>query len=754
MQSLSLLCDRRELNKNKEKMSFPCTKCDAVFSRKGHRDKHFYRIHENITLTHVCSICDENFVSVKELKKHRFEHVADTSFEVTKAALQNTVITYSKKYIKKMETLQKVIHQDSNDIYNVLQYELNARRSIKAQIVYTAEFLKPNPTPDNPDEIIAYTVFLRSGTFSIFQNSDIRRLMNHANTNTQRKIDDFVERGSGWRLDEILQTDIEIATCTPLNGSCNSPAIKHLRHLKKIKVTDNNKNNVCFFEAIAFHFVRKKNTNLLQEFITENFNITVNTPVAVKQIPKFEEANQHLNIQINVLYAEDEDIYPILVSKKRGGNAINILLYKTLIEDIVVDHYTYIEDVDKLLRRVYKNDSKQLTYEKSVRCLNCLQKFTTVDSLNEHDIFCRKNKPQKVVTPLEGDVLKFKKHVNKFPLPIIGFFDFEAIHKQPEKSCRTCESTSVCKHRSSIEAIQEPITYSLIIIESATNNILYKSTYTGTDCATRLLDVLFDLEADLHKRMQQFPQLKMTKENEENFKESTTCHICEDDIYDDEKVRDHCHATGNYLGAAHNQCNLQRKSIMKIPLFCHNMQGYDSHFILTALQKKHRNHIIEGLPYNTERFRTLTLNSYIILDSYSFAGASLSELIDDIAKNPNHQYRILDQTKLYNPDANEDEEKKELLLRKGVYPYEAITDLNVLTNTTEIPPIESFYSHLTNSTISEDDYEHAKKVFRIFNCKNLLQYTELYCLTDVALLAEVMIQFRYTVQEDFGIDCW
>lgn len=63
--------------------------------------------------------------------------------------------------------------------------------------------------------------------------------------------------------------------------------------------------------------------------------------------------------------------------------------------------------------------------------------------------------------------------------------------------------------------------------------------------------------------------LKLTKEEQQEFYYAEFCHICEKELYDDDstgemlKVRDHCHFTGKYRGAAHNFCNLQcRKPIM------------------------------------------------------------------------------------------------------------------------------------------------------------------------------------------------
>ena len=85
--------------------------------------------------------------------------------------------------------------------------------------------------------------------------------------------------------------------------------------------------------------------------------------------------------------------------------------------------------------------------------------------------------------------------------------------------------------------------------------------------------------------------LKLTPEEEKDFKSAKVCHICEQEfgVYEKTgeifKVRDHCHFTGKYRGAAHNQCNLKCRKPLILPVVFHNLQGYDSHLFIKQLAK-------------------------------------------------------------------------------------------------------------------------------------------------------------------------
>ena len=93
----------------------------------------------------------------------------------------------------------------------------------------------------------------------------------------------------------------------------------------------------------------------------------------------------------------------------------------------------------------------------------------------------------------------------------------------------------------------------------------------------------------------------------------------------------------------------------------------------------------------------------------------------------------------------------DLLTRKGVYPYEYINSWDRFSET-QFPPIDTFYSNLNMSSIIEEDYQQAQKVWEEFRNQNLGDYHDLYLRTDVALLANVYEAFRDTCLKHYKLD--
>ena len=71
---------------------------------------------------------------------------------------------------------------------------------------------------------------------------------------------------------------------------------------------------------------------------------------------------------------------------------------------------------------------------------------------------------------------------------------------------------------------------------------------------------------------------------------------------------------------------------------------------------------------------------------------------------------------------------------------------------TSLPPAKHFYSNLNMSGVSDEDYEHASRVWREFGIENMGDYHDLYLRTDVVLLANVFESFRRVCLENYGLD--
>ena len=80
--------------------------------------------------------------------------------------------------------------------------------------------------------------------------------------------------------------------------------------------------------------------------------------------------------------------------------------------------------------------------------------------------------------------------------------------------------------------------------------------------------------------------LIMSEEEEHLFQQSNSCWICKKVIdNDEEKVKDHCHVTGKFRGAAHGSCNINLQLTKKVSIIFHNLRGYDSYLIFCELDK-------------------------------------------------------------------------------------------------------------------------------------------------------------------------
>ena len=89
--------------------------------------------------------------------------------------------------------------------------------------------------------------------------------------------------------------------------------------------------------------------------------------------------------------------------------------------------------------------------------------------------------------------------------------------------------------------------------------------------------------------------------------------------------------------------------------------------------------------------------------------------------------------------------------QKGVYPYDFMDSFEKFSQT-KLPAKEQFYSILNDQHITNDQYDHARKVCKAFNIKTMGEYHDLYLKNDVLLLADVFESFRKTCLQYYKLD--
>jgi hypothetical protein len=235
---------------------------------------------------------------------------------------------------------------------------------------------------------------------------------------------------------------------------------------------------------------------------------------------------------------------------------------------------------------------------------------------------------------------------------------------------------------------------------------------------------------------------------QDTYETATFCHICNKSLSGDQKVRDHCHLTGQYRGPAHSECNLKYKVPQFIPIYFHNLSGYDTHLFFRELGvDKHNISVIAKNKENYISFtKTLELDETFhnksatlrFVDSFKFMASSLDSLAQGLK-----------------PDDFQEIQKNfsdyQLLLQKGIYPYEYIDSFEKFSETS-LPSKSAFFNKLTNTNISDEQYEHAHKIWGKYGIQNLGQYSDLYLKTDVLLLADIFENFRKECLQTYTLD--
>ena len=154
--------------------------------------------------------------------------------------------------------------------------------------------------------------------------------------------------------------------------------------------------------------------------------------------------------------------------------------------------------------------------------------------------------------------------------------------------------------------------------------------HVGQDAAEHFLSSLqSDLNEHIMPLIERDVEMVWDEAAMAQFEADTDCFICSKPLDRENELlaRDHCHFTGRFRGAVHQDCNFKykvEKERYKLPILFHNLRGYDAHLIMQAVRKKHGR--INVIPNNYERYQSFSIGRLKFLDSFQFLQSSLEGL--------------------------------------------------------------------------------------------------------------------------------
>ena len=650
------------------------------------------------------------------------------------AALNDTARRVTFHPQNQLDILQSM-NELEPQIVNLLQHELTQHHGIKWYMALTAEYSKLNL---DGDQITTEQVF-RSDTVIATNQGDITDTLATAMQDIYRRSQEFQAEGSGWTLERVISLTVHTVLYQPLLGNSYIKLPKYIMK-KRAVLNIQNDDDKCILWAILAHLHpvhyrdHPHRVGKYHHYEHELNMIGVSYPTPLADITKIEKNN---NISINVIgFDETDKFYPLRVAKDIKEQHVNLLLIK----EGEKGHYCLIRNFSALMNKRTKAKRKHYF------CYNCLHGFTKQSLLDNHVQLCYKQRAQKIVFPEKEKTVKFKNIKKQLRVPFIIYADFECYTEKIANPVNNPNKTNTTAYQH-----HKPSGFSYMVVSARQDYTKAPVVYRGRNVVDTFFSYIIDEEQRIKDILKNPQPMRLTREEEQEFYQADDCHICNQPLGID-RVRDHDHLTGDYRGAAHNECNLALKYkkvndklvfSFVVPVVFHNLRGYDAHVLMESLGK-YKKRRLSCIPNNSERYISFSLGTLRFIDSFQFLGTSLEKLVNNLAAEGKDKFKLLTR---YIVDTT----KQDLLLRKGVYPYDYVDSPAKLMETA-LPQQVEFYSILNQETISDEDYTHAKDVWRVFRCRTMGDYHDVYLKSDVLLLADVFESFRDMAMETYKLD--
>ena len=433
--------------------------------------------------------------------------------------------------------IEKHLRELINQLTGAINFVSLKPGSDKTRVMYTRSFNQEIMEGRDTDEVIK----------SLFES-----FLKIYDLNLQDKM-----KGSEFAFDDVDSLNYDFNKTSINRGGSYIDSLQWLKN-KKSTINPKNNDDKCFQYAVtlALNLNRidnhPKRISKIKPFIDQYNWKDIDFPAMGKDWKKFESNNE---IALNILYMPHNTKKINIAYKSKH----NLTREKQAILLMIISngekwHYLTVKTLSGLLRGITSNHNAD-SY-----CLNCFCAYSTKNKLEKHKKICENHDYCHVEMPTkDNNIIKYNRGEKSIKMSFTIYADLECLLEKID----TCENDPNKSYTTKINK-HIPSGYSIFThcsFNESKNKLNY---YRENDCMENFCKDLREHSTKIIN-YEKKKNILLTPEEKKDYYDQKVCYICNkefdnnDNDKKQQKVRDHCHYTGKYGGAAHNICNLRYK---------------------------------------------------------------------------------------------------------------------------------------------------------------------------------------------------
>ena len=422
----------------------------------------------------------------------------------------------------------------------------------------------------------------------MYSTTDVEEVYDRMKDKIIESFANYLKKGSGWRLKNVVKLAITKSRLNPLRGSSHTLLPMKIANRKAL-INMKNDDDKCFKYAV-----------------TRSLN-----PVTRDAERISKELKEH-----TTLYDWRESSFRLLATRSNLKRFKRTTTFRFSFSDtrvMTLFRSTFRKiDATRSVGCFFKSMSRLVSSQlrnhhgKIYVCDYCLNALGNEDFLLKHEEYCSKHDAVNTILPEPGDnTLKFKNYQNGIECPIKIYADFESI----------LETINKTSGKTKLYQRHVPSAFCFYVVSRVPGFEMKPVTYVkqgDEDVAKVFVQKLEEVTTKIYDQFKDDVPMIFDDAVRKLYNAQTECYACGKPFSEEngfKKVRDHCHFTGKFRGALHSKCNLRLQKTKTIPVFFPNLEGYDSHLFVKRLADTDGD--VNCIPHNEEKYITFTKKVWV-----------------------------------------------------------------------------------------------------------------------------------------------